>query len=92
VQNWLKTQPKNFFSGGIKKKTCEMLEPVRWSRGGLRGKVTLVSFLYIYSKCAFSFRLTLVINYEKWSFKIGYYRLLPLAFLFLIHNPPIIRS
>jgi hypothetical protein len=29
VQNWLKTQPKNFFSGGIKKKTCEMLEPVR---------------------------------------------------------------
>jgi hypothetical protein len=28
VQNWLKTQPKNFFPDGIKK-TCERLEPLR---------------------------------------------------------------
>jgi hypothetical protein len=35
VKNWLKTQPKNFFSDGIKK-TCETLEPVRRNRGGLR--------------------------------------------------------
>jgi hypothetical protein len=32
------------------KKTCETLEPVRWSQGGLRWKVMLVSFLYIYNK------------------------------------------
>jgi hypothetical protein len=31
---------------------CETLEPVRWIRGEIRWKVILVSFLYIYSKCA----------------------------------------
>jgi hypothetical protein len=51
VQNWLKTQPKNFFLTELKK-TCVTLEPVRWSRGELRWKVILVSFLYIYIKCA----------------------------------------
>jgi hypothetical protein len=30
-----------------------MLEPVRWSRGGLRWKVILVLFLYIYNTYAF---------------------------------------
>jgi hypothetical protein len=34
------------------RKTYETLEPVRWSRGGLRWKVMFVSFLYIYTKCA----------------------------------------
>jgi hypothetical protein len=29
VQNWLKMRPKNFIPGGIKKKNCETLEPVR---------------------------------------------------------------
>jgi len=29
VQNWLKTQPKNFFLTELKKQTCETLEPVR---------------------------------------------------------------
>jgi hypothetical protein len=49
VQNWLKTQPKNFFLTELKK-PCET---VRRSRGGLRWKVILVSFLYIYNKRAF---------------------------------------
>jgi hypothetical protein len=46
-----------------------MLEPVRWSRGGLRWKVILVSILYIYKKYAFflmkspfTFWLALVTN------------------------------
>jgi hypothetical protein len=51
VQNWLQTQPI-FFSDGIKK-TRETLESVLWSRGGLRWKLILDSFLYIYNKCAF---------------------------------------
>jgi hypothetical protein len=64
VQNWLKTKPKNFISDGIKKNR-EKLETVRWSRGRLRWKVILVSFLYIYNKCVFfkspfTFWLTLV--------------------------------
>jgi hypothetical protein len=50
VQNWLKMRPKNYVSDGIKKNT---LEPVRWSHGGLRWKVILVSFLYMFNKCAF---------------------------------------
>jgi hypothetical protein len=29
VQNWLKTQPKNFFLTELKKNTCETLELVR---------------------------------------------------------------
>jgi hypothetical protein len=29
------------------------MEPVRWSRGGLRWKLILVSFLYIYNNCVF---------------------------------------
>jgi hypothetical protein len=29
VQYWLKAQPKNFFSDGIKKKTCQTLKQVR---------------------------------------------------------------
>jgi hypothetical protein len=33
-------------------KTCETLEPVRLSWGGLRWKVILVSFLYAYNKSA----------------------------------------
>jgi hypothetical protein len=28
VKNWLKTQPKSFFSDRIKEKNCETLEPV----------------------------------------------------------------
>jgi hypothetical protein len=35
-------------------KTCETLKSVRWNRVGLRWKVILDSFLYIYNKCAFS--------------------------------------
>jgi hypothetical protein len=52
-QNLLNTkQKKKLFSYVIKKLVK------RWNRcfevqGGLRGKVTLVSFLYIYNKCAF---------------------------------------
>jgi hypothetical protein len=49
VQNWLKTQPKNFL------KNYEALEPVCWSQGGLHWKVILVSNLYIYSKYVFFF-------------------------------------
>jgi hypothetical protein len=45
VQNFLKTQSKPFFFW-----RNEKLEPVRWSWGGLRLKVILVSFLYIYNK------------------------------------------
>jgi hypothetical protein len=51
MQNWLKTQQKIFLCNGINKKT--LVEPVHWSRGGLRWKVILVSFLYIYNKYAF---------------------------------------
>jgi hypothetical protein len=49
VQNWLKTQPKNFFfSDGIKK-ICETLEPVRWSWGGITLKSnTNISFVSVY--------------------------------------------
>jgi hypothetical protein len=50
MQNWLKTQK---ISEGIKKKLVETLEPMRWSREGLRWKVILVSFVYIWSTCAF---------------------------------------
>jgi hypothetical protein len=32
VQNWLKTQPKNFSLMELKE-TCKTLEPVSWSRG-----------------------------------------------------------
>jgi hypothetical protein len=35
------------------KRPCETLEPVRWSRGGLRWKVILVSVLCMYNKCGF---------------------------------------
>jgi hypothetical protein len=61
---------KTFFMMELKK-TCETLEPVRWSRGGLRWKVILVSFLYIYNKYFFFFKipltfwLTLVVC-EEW--------------------------
>jgi hypothetical protein len=61
----------NFFSlTEFKKKNCETLEPVRLSRRGLRWKVILVSFLYIYNKCAFfkspvTFWLTFVKRYRN---------------------------
>jgi hypothetical protein len=45
-------QPKNFLT---ELKKSETLEPVRWSRGGICWKVILVSFLYIYNKCALFF-------------------------------------
>jgi hypothetical protein len=82
VQNWLKTQPKNlFFSDGINN-TCETLEAVSWSRGGLRWKVTLISFLCIYNKYAFfkracTFWLTVILLNSPNSFKFHnrlYYR------------------
>jgi hypothetical protein len=65
VQNWLKTRPEAFFLTELKK-TCETLEQVGWSRGDggvgwdgrLHLKVILVSFLYIYNKCAFFFQKT----------------------------------
>jgi predicted membrane metal-binding protein len=77
VQNLLKTQPKNFFPDGIKQ-TCKTLEPVRWSRGGLHWKVILVSFLYIYNKCAFfkslfTFWLTLVKTSHERSWNSLYF-------------------
>jgi hypothetical protein len=63
VQNRLKTLPKNVFLKEFKKKTREMLERMRWSRGGLCWKVALVSFLYIYSKCAVSEKFLYFLTY-----------------------------
>jgi hypothetical protein len=55
-------------SGGIKKKkTCETLEPVRWSRGGLRWKVIPVSLLYIYNKCTFKKKSRYFLTYMFWQ-------------------------
>jgi hypothetical protein len=50
----VKEATTKLFYDGIKW-TCEKLKPVRWSRGGLRWKVILVSFLDIYNKCSFFF-------------------------------------
>jgi hypothetical protein len=47
MQILLKLQP-NFFWRNLR--TCETLEPVRWSRRGLHWRVILVSFLYVYNK------------------------------------------
>jgi hypothetical protein len=68
---------KLFFLTELKKKTCETLKPVRWSRGGLHWKVILVSCLCICNKCAFfkspfTFWLTLVLwtstQNESWIY------------------------
>jgi hypothetical protein len=55
VQNWLKTQPKIFFGVEFKKRLRNSETSVlKWGGGGeLCGKVILVSFLYMYNKCAF---------------------------------------
>jgi hypothetical protein len=46
-------------------KTCEMLEPVPWSWGGLHWKVMLVSFLYIYNKCVFFEKSLYCLTYPR---------------------------
>jgi hypothetical protein len=51
----VKDATKKLFFSLAELKNCETLEPVSWSRGRLRWKVILVSFLCIYNKCAFFF-------------------------------------
>jgi hypothetical protein len=46
----VKDATKKLFSDKLN--NCETLEPVCWSQRGLCWKALLVSFLYIYNKCA----------------------------------------
>jgi hypothetical protein len=53
----------------------ETLESVRWSRGELRWKIILLSFLYIYNTCALIFWLKIPLLFDLRSWKLKEYPL-----------------
>jgi hypothetical protein len=60
------------------------MDPVRSSRGDYDEKIILVSFLYIYNKCAF-FKARLLFDLPSYTIKTGPKRLL--AFIKILSFP-----
>jgi hypothetical protein len=65
VQNWLKTQPKNVLLTKLRNLRND-------GTGALKSrvvtlKVILISFLYIYNKCAFFFKVPLLFDLHSYQ-------------------------